>query len=97
MASNKRVDILSDASNAVVAKHSGRNFPGLLIQGDTLRTILDDVEEIHEGAVEGDMKTVAEIAETLAERLVSFLSHYEQVLEEGGIEIPYSKLVRDKQ
>jgi hypothetical protein len=35
------IKLLSSASNAFVAHHLERNFPGVLIQGDTLTTLFD--------------------------------------------------------
>jgi hypothetical protein len=36
MAKMKEFELLNDATNTVVARHIERNFPGLLLQGDTV-------------------------------------------------------------
>ncbi len=94
MSEAKEFELLSDASNAVVARYLGRNFPGLLIQGDTLRIILDEIEELKEEAIAGDLEAVQEISDVLREKFVEFLTHYEKVLEEHGCELPYVNPVR---
>lgn len=94
MAEMQKFELLSSASNAVVARHLERNFPGVLIQGDTLRIILDDIEELRHELTAADIDSAQEIADSLRDRFVDILSHYEQVLEEHGYELPYIKRVR---
>lgn len=94
MAERQEFELLSNATNAVVARHLERNFPGLLIQGDTLKTLLDDIEELREEAANGDLEAVKEISDILREKFVELLTHYEKVLEEHGCELPYVGSVR---
>jgi len=89
-------ELLSAASNAVVARHLDRNFPGLLIQGDTLKTFLDEIEELNEEVIAGDLEAVKEISNVLRERFIELLTHYENVLEENGRELPYMDSVIKK-
>lgn len=89
MAKMKEFELLNDATNAVVAKHIERNFPGVLLQGDTLKALLDDVGEIRKEAVAGDIEAVKETSEVIEEKLTELLLHYEKVLEEHGCELPY--------
>ncbi len=94
MAKMQEFELLSAASNAVVARHPDRSFPGLLIQGDTLRTLLDEIEELREETIAGDLEAVKEISDVLRERFIELLTHYEKVLEEHGRELPYVNSVR---
>ncbi len=94
MAEMQEFEVLSTASNAVVARHPNRNFPGLLIQGDTLRTLLDDIEELRDEAIAGNIEAVKEVADVLQKRFIELLTHYEKVLEEHGRELPYVNSVR---
>ena len=94
MAEMKEFELLNDATNAVVVRHPERNFPGLLIQGDTLKTLLDDIEELREEATAGDLESVKEISDILQEKFIELLAHYEKVLEEHSRELPYVGSVR---
>ena len=94
MAEIQEFELLSNATNAVVARQKDRNFPGLLIQGDTLKILLDDIEELREEAASGDLEAVKEISDILKEKFVELLTHYENVLEEHGCELPYVGSVR---
>tara|TARA_R110002074_G_C12341455_1_gene648827 strand:+ start:400 stop:699 length:300 start_codon:yes stop_codon:yes gene_type:complete len=94
MAEMKEFELLNDATNAVVVRHPERNFPGLLIQGDTLKTLLDDIDELREEAFAGDLESVKEISIILQDKFTELLTHYEKVLTEHGLEHPYVGSVR---
>lgn len=93
MAEMQEFEVLSTATNAIVARHPGRNHPGILVQGDSLRSLLDEVEELVGEAEAQDMDAVKEIAGIVRGRLVDLLSHYEAVLDREGREVPYTKRV----
>lgn len=44
------VEIYSDKTNAVVLRHSGRKFPGVLVQGDSLHALCCQADEACAGA-----------------------------------------------
>lgn len=93
MADLQEFELLSSDSNAIVARPLERNFPGVLLQGDTLRIILYDIEELRHEMVAGDIDSAREIADSLQERFVEILSHYEEVLQQHGRELPYTERV----
>jgi hypothetical protein len=90
------IKLLDSASNAVIARHVGREYPGVLMQGDTLRVILEELEELSEEISRGDVGAASEIASTLAERFTELLRRYERVLEREGIALPYVDRVTGK-
>ncbi len=93
MAEMMEFEVFSSASNAVVARHPGRNYPGVLIQGDTLNGILADVTELIEELDRGDLGETREAASALQERFVDLLTHYEKVLDADGRSLPYPSRV----
>lgn len=86
-------DVWTSIGNLLIAKHPDRNYPGALIQGDTLRCLLDEVEELQEELESGDIESVKDISDALKDRLVSWLSQYEVTLRENHLEIPYVNTV----
>lgn len=96
MSTTEVFEIVGNTSNAVIAKRPGRHFPGILIQGDTLRSILDDLEELQADALAGDVEGVQASAEILRERFIEYLSDYEDALEKHGMELPYPSRVTDR-
>lgn len=85
------VEICSDATNAAVMRHPERNFPGVLIQGDTLHSICSRVDDICASArSELGEETYLELNE-LRNHLWDLLRHYKVVLTEHEIPIPFSE------
>ena len=86
--------ILSETTNCPVIKMQGRKFPGILIQGDTLRTLLFTAEKILADNL--DEEDRREEAEDLRDTLKNFVIEYERVLDTGGVSLPYPNRVTRK-
>jgi hypothetical protein len=70
------LESLARCGNVQLVQSEGRRFPGLLIQGDTLRALLDDVEEeLPDGAA--------------ADELRRLVGAYERLMRGSGLELPY--------
>ena len=95
MSSGESFAVLDASVNAVVGKFGSRSFPGVLLQGDTLRIIFDDIVELADELRTGNSDEAAEIAGGLQERIFDLLCHYETVLENNKIELPYPKSVQE--
>ncbi|MFE1594485.1 DUF6959 family protein [Nocardia sp. NPDC058705] len=67
----------------------GRNFPGILVQGDTLSILNDILSEARELLEAWDTMETRFALDTLAERLGIIQSSYETMMEEAGINLPY--------
>ncbi len=75
-----------------VIKMSGRNFPGVVLQGDSLKNLKDLVEEIAEQIRESNNEELSNLVEMLNEKLAEYLEIYELTLKEHKIDLPYTKL-----
>ena len=80
--------LLSDPTNGAVVHLPGRAFPGVVIQGDTLDTLIAELREVltEEGATDRD-----ELLADVIERLENVQARYEAVLMHEGIALPYSR------
>ena len=87
------IEILDSSSNAVVAKYSERNYPGLLLQGDTLRIVLDNLNELREELDAKDVSAAKEISDELCNQFLSLLIHYEKILKDHNLALPYTNPV----
>jgi hypothetical protein len=85
----EEVEIFSDASNMAVMRHPGRNYPGSLIQGDSLYSLLQVAKEVKNEIKKNNYSEANEELVELIMLLESRLNHYEAVLKEHGIELPY--------
>ncbi|MCG8096870.1 MAG: hypothetical protein JAZ17_25145 [Candidatus Thiodiazotropha endolucinida] len=83
------VEIYSDASNISVIRHPGRNYPGSLIQGDTLLSLIQMAKEIKDEIESNNLNDAKEELDELILQLEERLDHYEYVLKEHGIDLPY--------
>jgi len=71
-----RIVRLAGDGNLQLAQLEGRRFPGLLIQGDSLKTLLDDLMEEAPDSV-------------AAERLSEWVGAYEAMMRDVGLHLPY--------
>lgn len=83
------VEIYSDRTNAVVLRHPGRNFPGLLLQGDTLYSMCQMADCACKAAHGLMPEDEYEELNELRNQLLEFLGHYKHVLVEHGKELPF--------
>jgi len=85
------VEIFSDATNSAVMKHPGRHFPGVLVQGDTLRSLCvaaDAACKASRGRI--DDEAYAGLNE-LRNHLWDFLNHYKSVLDAHKMSLPFDE------
>ncbi|MCB1586654.1 MAG: hypothetical protein KDI59_10980 [Xanthomonadales bacterium] len=85
----EEVEIYSDASNIAVMRHPGREFPGSLIQGDSLYSLLQNIKEAKQEIDNGDSGEASEILNDVIENLTFRLEHYKKVLKEHGRDLPF--------
>ncbi len=75
----QEVEIFSDQSNAVVIRHPLRHFPGCLIQGDSLHTLLQSLAIVRSEASVLSEEAAGEL-EAVVEQLSDLMSHYRATL-----------------
>ncbi|MEN6407241.1 MAG: hypothetical protein ABFC77_12315 [Thermoguttaceae bacterium] len=90
MSNKLEVDVLTDVINSPVLQFPGRRFPGVLVQGDSLKTMADLATEIVERIAVGDSEEARSVADELRGILRSRLDVYEKVLKLNGLALPYS-------
>jgi hypothetical protein len=89
----KPIEVFSYDPSLSIVRMPGRRFPGCVIQGDSLSILLGLVETIKmmtAEQAEKDEDLFYEIKE-LHESLLARVEHYEQVLEQYGIQLPYQR------
>jgi hypothetical protein len=86
------VEIYSDATNAAVLRHPDRRFPGLLIQGDTLHSLYAAVEGIRSKTMSRMDPDTRQEMDYLRGSMRNLLSHYESVLREHGLPLPFGDM-----
>jgi DNA-binding FadR family transcriptional regulator len=83
------VELFTDGGNNAVVRMPGRNFPGVLIQGDSLSIIRSDVADIRDACRTGDANEARELAELLLDQLDAIMLRYTDALERHDLRKPF--------
>ena len=70
-------------------RHPQRNFPGCLIQGDTLSVLLQSLKVVQSEAACLSEEAAGELADNV-EQLSDLVSHYKVTLMSNNISLPFS-------
>lgn len=89
MISKIEVDSLSAEPNSAVIRLPGRKFPGIVIQGDSLKVLVGHVEDLYLLAEPLRNPELIESVEELRTLLESYLRAYEDALRANGLPLPY--------
>lgn len=87
----QHVEVLAQDTNAWVVRTPGRQYPGIVIQGDALHTLFSLAVKVHERTSKGHDDDLLEDVQELHDLLSARLGVYERVLKEKGIPFPYSR------
>jgi hypothetical protein len=74
------IESLSDATNAPVVRLPGRRFPGIVIQGDSLKSMFDCVQELIQLVRSGTQEQIEGTAVELSEKIGMYKNSYEQTM-----------------
>jgi hypothetical protein len=82
------MDVYAIDGNVAVVKLPSRRFPGILVQGDTMRMLADLVQE----ALDADDRAASQQVLSEAYDLIGdLLSVYENALRNAGERLPYER------
>jgi hypothetical protein len=96
MIEKRAFEVLDGSSNAIVARSPDRQFPGVLVQGDTLRILFDDISELSELLKRRDYSSAVDTVAAIEEQLFDLLRHYEGALKKHEVTLPYAEPVSNK-
>ena len=81
-----QIEVLTQSGYPLL-RMPGRRFPGVVVQGDTLSTLVSDAKEIVAELRAGNVPV--DNPQHLADRLAAVLDHYARTPASAGIELPY--------
>jgi len=84
------LEVYSQSINRGVVKMPSQNVPGLLLQGETLSTLLGLARSIHEKSQRTSDTELIDTSLELKDSLQNLLSHYGATLVRHNIPLPYS-------
>lgn len=86
MSSHPDATVLTHAGNAYVVQIAGRRFPAIALQGDTVRNILVQLQDLQRRSPDPD---VAEDLGYVVQELEQFVRVYTDTLDRLGREYPW--------
>lgn len=86
---SESLEVLGKDPNAWVVQVPGRAYPGLVIQGDSLKNLHSLTGALREHLARSDHDEADEIAGEVRDILASYLAAYEKALREHELELPY--------
>ena len=84
------VEIISDATNAAIMRHPNRKFPGILMQGDALDSVVRSLETAFDNVANN---RTDDGLQTLNQSLTQFRDlrqHYKMTLLAHDMPLPFS-------
>lgn len=85
------LNILSEQSNHAVVQLPERQFPGSVVQGDSLAILCSEAKEISQRLLQAGCtdEDFLYLAQEHQEKLLARLLHYQEVLAAHSIPLPY--------
>lgn len=87
----KKLELLGRPVNFAVVQLPERNYPGVVIQGDTLNGLVRRLEEMKALVKSDQLEDLTTEIEEVREQLSAARDYYEATCAERGIELPYPK------
>jgi hypothetical protein len=85
-----QLEVYSQSINRGIVKMPSQNFPGLLLQGEMLSTLLGLARLTYEKSEKTSDTELIDTARELRDNLQNLVSHYETTLRKHNVPLPYS-------
>ena len=86
------LEVYSQSIDRGIVRMPSQNFPGLLLQGETLSTLLRLAKSTHDKSQKTSDTELIDTSRELRDSLQKLLSHYEATLGKHNIPLPYSTI-----
>ncbi|WP_342801212.1 hypothetical protein [Nocardia sp. No.11] len=84
-------ELVATQGDYSLVRWSGRKFPGLLVQGDTLSILVSILSESQDLLDDGEIDEAKFALTDLKLRLAGMQESYEEMMKSAGIRLPYAK------
>jgi hypothetical protein len=86
---SEHATLLTPPHNYAVIQLPTRNFPGVVVQGDSLSNLVALNRNLTKALVAGDIEEATDLAEEIGEQLEGALSLYTNTCIAAGRELPF--------
>ena len=87
----QEVEVYSRQINAWIVRTPGRQFPALVVQGDSFHQLFVYAQSVYERTRNSADRELRDDAERLRDILWNRLRHYEDTLHAAGFTLPYTR------
>jgi len=84
------LEVYSQSIDRGVVRMPSQSFPGLVLQGETLSSLLKLAKSTYEKSSNTTDKELVDTSRELMESIQKLVSHYEATLNRHNIPLPYS-------
>lgn len=84
------LEVYSQSINRGIVKMPSQSFPGLLLQGETLASLLKLAKTAYEKSQATTDTELIDTSRELMDEIQKLVSHYESTLNRHNIPLPYS-------
>jgi hypothetical protein len=84
------LEVYSQSIDRGVVRMPSQNFPGLVLQGETLASLLKLARSTYEKSLNTTDTELVDTSRQLMETIQKLVSHYEATLNRHNIPLPYS-------
>jgi hypothetical protein len=84
------LEVYSQSIDRGIVRMPSQSFPGLVLQGETLSSLLRLAKLTHEKLLNTTETELIDISRELVESIQKLVSHYEATLSKHKIPLPYS-------
>jgi hypothetical protein len=84
------LEVYSQSINRGIVKMPSQSFPGLVLQGETLASLLRLAKTAYEKSQNTNSPELIDTSRELVESLQALVSHYESTLNRHNMPLPYS-------
>jgi hypothetical protein len=84
------LEVYSQSIDRGVVRMPSQNFPGLVLQGETLSSLLQLARSTYEKSLSTNDTELVDTSRQLMESIQKLVSHYEATLNKHKIPLPYS-------
>lgn len=88
---SKSLEVYSEAINSGIVRMPDRQFPGVVIQGDSLAILYMEALDLVEALSKDRNSEAFATAVMMAERLEGHLDHYVSVIKKAGFRVPFAE------
>ncbi|WP_203922478.1 DUF6959 family protein [Rugosimonospora africana] len=85
------VELLTQQHSNAVLRLPARRFPGVLVQGDSLQVLTEDLERAQRALQRGEVADAQDELDSLVASLRELRDTYVAVLDAAGVPLPFNR------